>query len=69
MDLHPPRRGQGDPQGEGVGVKRVVVHLEFFAEDDADDNQFGEDVLCAIERSPEFATEVDGTLLLVKGSV
>jgi hypothetical protein len=46
-------------------MKRVIVHLDFLAPDDIDPAIFGERVLDAIERSPAFATEPDGTLRLV----
>lgn len=44
--------------------RHVVVHLEFLVDDDLDPDQFGEDVLCVIERCPEFTTEEDGMLSL-----
>jgi hypothetical protein len=46
-------------------MKRVVVSLDFLAPDDADPDIFGEHGLIAIEQSPLFATEPDGTLRLV----
>lgn len=45
-------------------MKLIVVQLVFRATDDADPDQFGEDVLCAVEQSPWFSTAIDGTLVL-----
>jgi hypothetical protein len=49
-------------------MKPVLVQLEFLAPDEIDPDIFGEHVLCAIERSPEFFTEPDGMLRLVDGA-
>lgn len=48
-------------------MRRVVIRLDFLSDFD-DDVRFGAAVLCAIERSPEFATDEDGTLRLVPRS-
>lgn len=49
-------------------MTHIDVTLTFKAEEGTDPDEFGEAVLCAIQRSPEFATDVDGDLHLVTDS-